>query len=447
VIKLTSFTLLQMVCRGSKGVVLGGVLACVGASRSHVEMKGASAVHAVDTMSSLLDLQHEEVRRIAEAVDGQATPGASNPYTGSLKAVLDKIKGELKPKVEDAQQDAQRQITEALTAVEEATSAADAAKGIADKEDESWFGCVTQELAKKEFHETAQDALAEAQNDEKEALAKKESSRPVKFDAGNKYQKKMSCDHSVAGQCEQTKSIMMASQKKMIKDAKDMVAAKLAYYQDMEAQHQLRQEETAAAGRAMDASAENHESHRNKCEAAKLRRDKAICEYGDHVQAKGVEEVDFGTIIDDVTGAEEDRVKEWKTLSHMGCMLEKGIAKALKGPIDANDHAACADHAELTPLERNAGKLEQMKKSHPSSARSVTFSNGQAWVVSSNGETAADYKKEAFKPTLNPDENEQPFDMCADENDGWKTVVAEKMTAASNVGAGAWSRLKTVWGR
>merc|ERR1719416_339609 len=119
----------------------------------------------------------------------------------------------------------------------------------------------------------------------------------------------------------------------------------------------------------------------------------------------------------------------------MGCMLEKGIAKALKGPIDANDHAACADHAELTPLERNAGKLEQMKKSHPSSARSVTFSNGQVWVVSSNRETAANYKKEAFKPTLNPD-----------ENDGWKTVVAEKMTAASNVGAGAWSRLKTVWG-
>jgi len=429
---------------------LGGVLACVGASRSHVEMKGASAVHAVDTMSSLLDLQHEEVRRIAEAVDGQATPGASNPYTGSLKAVLDKIKGELKPKVEDAQQDAQRQITEALTAVEEATSAADAAKGIADKEDESWFGCVTQELAKKEFHETAQDALAEAQNDEKEALAKKESSRPVKFDAGNKYQKKMSCDLSVAGQCGQKKNIMMASWKKMIQDAKDMVAAKLDYYQDMEAQHKKRQEETAAAGRGMDAAAENHESHRNKCEAAKQRRDKAICEYGDHVQAKGVEEVDFKTVIDAVSRkgdkmSESDRVQEWKTLSHMECMLEKGIAKALKGPIDANDHAACADHADLIPLERNGGKFEQMRKSHPNAAGSVTFSNGEAWVVSSNGETAADYKKEAFKPTLNPNESEQPFDMCTEENDGWKTVVAEKMTASSNVGNKVWGRLNTLW--
>lgn len=443
-----------MVCRGSKGVVLGGVLACVGASRSHAEMKNTGAVHAVNTMQGLLGLQHEEVIRIAQAVDGQATPGASDPYKSSLKAVLDKIKGDLKPKVEAAQQDAQTQISEALTAVEESTAAAVAAKGAADKEDQAWFGCVTQELEKKEFHETTQERLSEAQEDEKEALAKKEGARPVTFDAGNKYKKSFSCDLSSESSCPNKKADMMNHQtlglRKMLQDAKDHVAAKLNYFQDMESQHQKRQEETSAAGRALDAAAENHESHRNKCEAAKQRRDKAVCEYGDHVQAKGVEEADFKAIIDAVDSkgdkmSESDRMQEWKTLSHMECMLEKGIAKALKGPIDSNDHAACADHADLTPLERNGDKFEQLKQSHPSAARPVTFGNGEAWAVSSNGESSSDYKKEEFKPTLNPNESEQPFDMCEEENKGWKTVVAEKMTAASNVGAGAWARLTKAW--
>jgi len=436
-----------MMCRGSKGVVLGGVLACVGATRSHVDMKSAGAVHAVDTMASL-SLQHEDVRRIAEAVDGQATPGASDPYTNSLKAVLDKIKGELKPRVKDAQQDAQRNIDDAFTAAQEAERSAVAAKGTADKQDQAWFACVSEELRKKDFHETWEGKLEEAQTDEKEANALKEGSRKFTFKAGNKYQTSMQCDNGVAGGCMRQKNSMMASWKKMIQDAKEKLDAKMKYFQDVETQHKNRQAETAAAKKEVAAAAENHESHRSKCEAAKQRRDRAVCEYGDTVQAKGVEETEFQTLIAAVDRkggemSESDRKQEWKTLSHMECMLERGIAKGLKGgPVNANDHGACADQPDLTPLARKASEFGKLTQSHPNAARAISFGNGQAWTVSSNGETAADYSKGEFKPTLNPNAGEQPFDMCPKENaDSWKNLVSEKMVGASEVGGGAWEVL------
>lgn len=440
-----------MMCRGSKGVVLGGVLACVGATRSHVDMKSAGAVHAVDTMASL-SLQHEDVRRIAEAVDGQATPGASDPYTNSLTAVLDKIKGELKPRVEDAQKDAQRNIDDAFTAAQEAEGSAVAAKGVADKEDQDWFACVSDELQKKDFHETSQGRLEAAQNDEEEASAKKEGSRKFTFKAGNQYEMSMQCDNGVAGGCMQKKSSMMASMKKMIQDAKGRMDAKMQYFQDLKTQHENRQAETAAARNQVAVAAENHESHRSKCEAFKLRRDKAVCEYGDTVQAKGVEETEFKTLIAAVDRkggemSESDRKQEWKTLSHMECMLERGIAKGLKGgPVNANDHGACADQPDLTPLARKAGEFGKLTQSHPNAARAISFGNGEAWTVSSNGETAADYSKGEFKPTLNPDAGEQPFDMCPEENGGWKRIVSEKMIGASEVSdTNIWKPLKKVF--
>jgi len=429
---------------------LGGVLACVGATRSHVDMKSAGAVHAVDTIASLLSLQHEEVRRIAEAVDGQATPGASEPYTKSLTAVLDKIKGELKPRVEDAQEAAQRNIDDAFTAAQEAESAAVAAKGTADKQDQAWFACVSEEMRKKEFHETSQGRLEEAQSDENKANELKEGSRKFAFEAGNRYQMSMQCDNGVAGGCIRKKASMMTSMKKMLQDANDQMKAKMKYFQDMDTQHKTRQAETGAAQKATNAAAENHESHRNKCEAAKQRRDRAVCEYGDTLQAKGVEETDFKTVIAAVDRkggemSESDRKQEWKTLSHMECMLDKGIAKGLKGPIDAKDHGACAKQPDLKPLSRKAGEFDQLTKSHPNVARPISFGNGEAFTVSSNGETAADYSKAEFKPTLNPNAGEQPFDMCSEENDGWKNVVSEKLTAASTVGANFWGTLGAAW--
>jgi len=427
-----------MMCRGSKGVIFGGVLACAVAVRSKVNMEGASAVQAVDTMAALLSLKHEEVRRIAEAVDGQATPGASDHYTTALKAVLDKIEGELKPKVFDLQQEAQTKVDETLTAVQEAERSAASAKGSADKQDQALFACVSAELQKKEFHETAQEKLVEAQKDEKDASAEKDKSRQFSHTAGDKYQMSMQCDNGIAGGCAGKKKALMTSMQTMIQDTKNALAAKMKYFKDMETQHKSRQTETANAQTAMDAAAENHESHRNKCEAAKTRRDRAVCEYGDMLQAKGVEENEFMAVIEDINGeggenSESDRMKEWNTLSHMECMLKKGIAKGLKGPIDTNDHGACADQPDLTLLARKAGEFEQLSKSHANVARPITFSSGQEWIVSSNGEAAADYSKQAFSVTLNPDEGEQPFDMCPDENDGWKNLVAEKLTAASAV--------------
>jgi len=143
--------------------------------------------------------------------------------------------------------------------------------------------------------------------------------------------------------------------------------------------------------------------------------------------------------------SESDRKKEWKTLSHMECMLEKGIAKGLKGPIDADDHRACSAQSELQTLDRKTRELSELSESHANEARPISFGGGESWEVAANGESTADYSKKVFKPTLNPAVLEQPFKMCPEQNlKSWKPVVADKLVADSKV-PNMWSRLKSSW--
>lgn len=441
-----------MMCRGSKGLVLGGALACVGASRSKVDMKSAGAVQAVDTIASMLSLQHEEIRRIAEAVDAQATPGASDPYTNSLKKVVDKIKVELKAKVTEAQDAAQNNIDDALTAVQEAEAGAVVAKGVADKQDKAWFACVSQELNLKTFQETAEEKLAAAKQDEQEAHALEQKSSAFTFDAGDKYQMEMECDNDVEGECMQAKGVLIRSMKKMLQDASAALKAKQNYYNDVVAELGEREQETVAAEQVLETAGENHASHRNRCQASKLRRDRAICEYGDTLQAKGVQEGDFKAVIAAVDGksemSESDRVQEWKTLSHTECMLERGIEKGLEEPIDDEDHQACSELPDLEALDRKTAEIGQLSESHANEAGPITFgSGGEGWKVTSNGEAAADYTKEDFKPTLNPNPLQQPFGVCPQANvDSWKAVVADQLEGASKVPS-AWATLMKMWGQ
>lgn len=439
-------------CRGSKGIILGGALACVGASRSKVDMKSAGAVQAVDTIASMMSIQHEEIRRIAEAVDAEATPDVSDHYKNSLKKVRDKIKVELKAKVTEAQDTAQSNIDDALTAVQEAEAGAVAAKGLADKNDKAWFVCVSQELSLKTFQETAEEKLAAAKQDEQEAHALEQKSSAFTFDAGDKYQMEMECDNDVEGECMQAKRVLIKAMNKMLQDASAAWKAKQNYYNDVVAELGEREQQTVAAEQDLETAGENHASERNRCQASKLHRDRAICEYGDMLQAKGVQEEDFKAVIAAIDGksemSESDMVQEWKTLSHTECMLERGIEKGLEEPIDDEDHQACSELPDLEALDRKTAEIGQLSESHANEAGPITFgSGGEGWKVTSNGEAAADYTKEDFKPTLNPDALQQPFGMCPQANvDTWKGVVADQLEGASKVPT-AFTRLVAMWGQ
>lgn len=439
-----------MMCRGSKAIFFGGVLAGAGASRSHAGMKSASAVQAVDTIASMLNLQHEEVRRIAEAADAQATPGSEDKYTGSLKKVLDNIKVTLKPKVSDAQESMQNKIDDAVNAVEEAERGAVAAKEKADKEDKAWFACVTSELELKEFQETAQKKLEEAKEDEEEARALEQKSTGFAYDAGERYEKSFQCSHEVEGGCEQSMQGMKKSLGQMLAEAEAELKAADNYYSDMAAQLAEREKETLEAEEALETAGGDHEQHRNRCQAAKLRRDRSICEYGYVLQAKGVQTEEYTAVIASIEGqgetSEADRLQEWKTLSHTECMLERGIEKGLSGPIDAKDHQECSEQSALDSLDRKADTMAELRKSHPTDAAQIIFSNGgEAWKVASNGQSATDYSKEDFKPTLNPDASQQPFGMCPQESmANWKAVVVDRLVAGSTT-PGAWAKMSKMW--
>jgi len=421
----------------SKGLVLAGVVACAGAARHKVDMESASAVQVVDHIASLLGRENGELRRIAEAA--QATPGVGGQFTASLQKVAGSIEGTLQPRVQEAHDSTQRLIDTTFKNVQSATGLAVEHKATADQKDQAWFSCVAEELEKKTFHETSQDKLEIAQGAEEEACALQQKHKGFAFAAGDKYNFDFKCDHSIENSCQEKLKAFQKHTGEMQSDAEELYQAKKKYYEDLEADCKTKVAETKTAGQELAAAGNAHESHRDKCETVQQERVKHICEYGDAVQAKGTDEAEFKKLMAAVEGrgteeSEADRQQEWTSLVTSGCMIKRSIALGMKGPVSETDMKACSAQAQNSPLEKlntQADAFKTLTESHPCVFGRISFSNGEQWKVSGNGENSEDYSKEKFTPELHPTDGEQPFKMCPQENEEkWRKVVTDHKAAA-----------------
>jgi len=421
----------------NKGLVLAGAIACAGAMRSKVDVESASAVQVVDQIAFLLGRENGEIRRIAEAA--QATPGVGGQFTESLQKVVGTIDGTLQPRVQEAHEGTQRKINSAFQAVQTANRLAVEHKAASDQKDQAWFSCVAQELEKKEFHETRQDKLATAQGADEEACTLQQKNKGFTFTAGDEYNFDFKCDHGIEGQCAEKLAAFKKHAGEMKSDAEEQYQAKKKYYEDLEADCNTKRAETAAARQELEAADDAHASHRDRCEALKQDRVKKICEYGDAVQAKGTDEAKFKQLIAAVEGSgneesEADRQQEWASLATSSCMMKRSIALGMKGPVGDADMKACSAQASSSALEKlnkQADGFNTLTASQPCVAGAISFSNGEEWKVSGNGDNSADYSKQAFKPALVPAEGEQPFAMCPQANqDEWRQIVKDEKAAA-----------------
>lgn len=422
----------------SKGLVLAGVVACTGAMRAKVDMESSSAVAVVDHIASLLGREHIEIRRITEAFAAQATPGVGDQYKQTLQKVVGTIDGTLKPRVEEAHSSTQRDINKAFGATQTATRLAGEHKSAADEKDQAWFSCVTEELKRKEFHETKQEHLQTAEREEKEACDLQQSNKDFSFTAGDEYKFDFKCDHGIEGSCEEKMAEFKKHANEMTSDATEQYENKKKYYDDLAADCKKKGAVTVAARQAVAEAAANHESQQNKCEARKQERIKAICEYGDAVQNKGTDEAKFRELIATVEASgnsesEADRQREWTSLVTTSCMLKKSIELGTKGPVGDADMRACSAEASKSPLANLSKKADEFKaltESHPAVAGPISFFNGEEWTVSGDGDKSEDYSKQSFTPKLNPTDGEQPFEMCPRLNqDAWRGVVLDKKNA------------------
>merc|ERR1719277_2902018 len=416
-----------MMRQTSKGLVLASVAACAGAMRTKVEMESSSAVAVVDHLASLLGREQTEIRRIAEAVAAQATPGVSGQFTESLQEVVGKIEEILQPRVQEAHDSTQGKMNKAYEAVQTAERLAGEHKAAADAKDKEWFDCVTQELEVKEFHET-----------EQEACALQQANKDFSFAAGDDYSFSFACDHGVAGSCEEKIAIFKSRVTEMTSDAEEQYANKKKYYDDLEAICKTKAAATVVARQAAANADLSHKTHQLYCEELKQARIQAICEYGDSVQNKGTDEAEFKAFVDTVEASgndesEADRQQEWTSLVTMSCMLKKSIELGTKGPVSESDMQACSAQPNNMALAVNkyADEFKALSESHPCVAGPISFFNGEEWAVSGAGDQSEDYSKQSFTPALNPTAGEQPFELCPQlGKDEWRQVVLDEKAAA-----------------
>jgi len=356
-----------------------------------------------------------------------------------LQKIVGTIDGTLQPRVQEAHEGTQRKIDSAFKTVQTANRLAVEHKAASDEKDEAWFSCVTQELEKKEFHETRQEKLATAQGADEAACALQQTHKGFTFTAGDEYNFDFKCDHGIEGQCAEKLAAFKKHAGEMKSDAEEQYQAKKKYYEDLEADCNAKRAEAAVARQELEAADDAHASHRDRCEALKQERVKKICEYVDVVQAKGTDEAKFRQLIAAVEGtgngeSEADRQKEWASLVTSSCMVKRSIALGMKGPVGDADMKECSAQARssaLDKLNKQSDGFNTLTESHRSVAGPISFSNGEEWIVSGNGDSSADYSKRAFKPVLSPADSQQPFTMCPEVNEGqWRQVVMDEKNAA-----------------
>jgi len=422
----------------SKGLVFASVAACAGAMRSKVDLQSSGAVAVVDHIASLLGREHTEIRRLAEAFAAQATPGVSGEFTESLQEVVDKIEETLQPRVQEAHDSTQGKINKAFQLVQTASGLAGLHKAAADAKDKVWFDCVTQELEDKEFHETEQEHLEAAERAEQEAWALAQENKDFSFTADD-YNFDFTCDHAVAGNCEEKMASFRSHLIEMTSDAEEQYASKKKYYDDLVAIGETKAVATEAARQAAANADASHRTQQNKCEGLKQARIQAICEYGDSVQYKGIDEAKFKEFVDVVEASgnnesEVDRQQEWTSLVTTSCMLKKSIELGTNGPVSETDVQACsaqASNVALAELNKHADEFKVLSESNPCVAGPISFFNGEEWTVSGAGDRSEDYSKQSFTPALNPTDGEQPFEVCPQLNqDYWRKVVLDEKGAA-----------------
>jgi len=439
-LRVLSFEFRAMVHSVRQALVLGSLtLSLAGAARQRDGAGARSAVRVVDAIGAMVHRQHSGIRKIFEDIDAKATPGAESDFKGSMQTAVQSIQTDVEAKIKAAQQGTQASIDEHLEAVRAADTNATKQKAVADLRDEAWFGCVAEEKKTNQAVEDAMEALDNATGKEAEALQRLEDDRAFSFQTGKIAG--FQCDYGLAGDCEvkfqaYKENVLQKLQQKSSDELQAEEAAHVRLRQAAEAATAAR----IAAQEAKDAAVKADAEKTKLCDDMNEERKQAICAFGKSVQAKCVKEGELKALIDATNKesedyhawdprqlvaswneqSEPDRKEEWSTVYVTRCMLEFSLEKGLEAQVTTSELEACVAKVKFAEqvgsLDRREKEFLSVSASNVCAEGPISFFNGKTWEVKEeDGFPAADYVQKEFKPILDPEAGEDPFELCKED--------------------------------
>lgn len=403
-----------------RGLVFGSLaLRGVWSARQKGSVEAGSAVQAVDAISALTHRQDLTIRRIAELVDAQATPGAGEAYGKQLTEAVAGIEAEVEPKIRDAHNRAQEQYEKKLQTVNAADETTKASKQAADQQADAWFTCVAEQQADQQAIEDATVALVAATDAAAKACQAQEAKENFALSAGEEYKFDMACDLGVSDGCLPQHQSFNAKVDKMLQEAQDAVKGSAAKYAELKAGCEQRTQEAAKAKGAKEAAEQAFAKKELECKKTGEAREFAICQYGHQMQEKCVKETEYLEHLAVASATTEpDRMDEWTSTHILKCMLTRAEEKGLEHPVNADDLQACTKSVNY---EEHVGKLEKQKAAFDkmagacSSDQPVVFGNGQTWEVPTGEPIAAAYAQKELQLPYWPTKGRHPFKVCGSE--------------------------------